>query len=233
MNPDCITNTTGFSATLSNRHEYRVFTLPLLDGATGKLMSLLTCETQNQNTLFSLEGPDRAGVLAYVTWLFREFGIYIESCHGARLKHSLGSFFELMHSPENEEKARRMCDQFHHKAPVFCPRPLVPFDRVYDLRVGIQRDDCGLLYKPTQFLADHDVNVRFFRADKDDLGGLAGLPEVQVSARLEVPPTLELGRLRDGLAGAFPSGSKAVLREVLKLRDGRPVAGDEFYVVGV
>src|SRR4051812_37073434 len=100
--------TAWLAAPVPDGNELGCFTLPLWDDHTGELLSVLTCQTDRDNTVFNWGGPDRAGILEYATGLFLEDGVEIGSCHGARLKHDQGSFFELVHSPENDLNVQRM-----------------------------------------------------------------------------------------------------------------------------
>ncbi|OWK38959.1 hypothetical protein FRUB_06335 [Fimbriiglobus ruber] len=113
-----------------------------------------------------------------------------------------------------------MAEHLKKDAGDFELRSLVGFDRLYNLNVEVLKDECGLLYPVADFLATNDVNLRYFRADKDDLGGLDGLPEVQVFAQLEVPPSMTEQQLRDGLELRCPAWSRVTLREVWKRSSG-------------
>ena len=76
------------------------------------------------------------------------------------------------------------------------------------------------------------MNVRFFRADKDDLGGLAGRPGgAGVGPDSKCPRRLDLEVLKEGMANAFPTDSRVTLQEVMKLQVGKVVPGEELYVV--
>jgi glycine cleavage system regulatory protein len=193
------------------KYHREFFTVALENPNAGRLITTLTCKVANNMLLVTVDGEERRGVLAFVTKAFTDFGVNIESCNGRRMKFTQGCYFELTHSPENEEKVRAMFEHLErHASGQFSPKALVPFDRVYDLKVDVLHDRVGLLYPMAALLASHNVNLRYFRAHKEDLGGLHAdlLAEVEVTAGLELPVGLNLEWLQEELRKVCPPGSR-------------------------
>jgi glycine cleavage system regulatory protein len=206
--------------------EGEFFTAPLTTDSQ-EVAAVLTCSLMDQVVLVNVEGFDRPGILFYVAELFERFEVNIESCEGKRLLHAQGSRFELSHSRENKERVRGMCDALvTAKAPPFVVRPVVGFDRVFDLDLMVKHDRSGLLVPLAKFLAERDVNLRSFDAHRDDRCGLLTDPEVRVRARLEVPHGLDTRELHAELLAVCPAETSLTLTEVWKLVDGKPARGN-------
>ena len=201
-------------------------TVDLFDPATRQLLGTLTVHAGPDRLTVSFEGFDRPGVLAFLLGLLVAAGVDVEACHGERLKVTQGSYFELTHTPANAARVRALVAALRTSPPPFRPGPLRPFDRVVDLRLSVPQDGTGLLLPLAELLADSGVNIRFFRADRDEFGGPeagAGepLPEVRVLARLELPRGLDLGDFRDGLERVSPPHAALTVQTVWKLHNGR------------
>lgn len=198
--------------------------LPLKDRTNGKPLGVFGFHLSANDLEVTVSGLDRPGVLAYLARAFKKFALNIESCAGEKLKHCQGSHFELISSEENVGKLAELyeyllCDDG------FRPGRLVPFDRIVDLFIEVPHDQTGLLSPVADLLADHDVNLRKFRADKEDglfVGADPDACPVSVFARVEIPVRLDLGRLHQHLLDSCPDGSEVTLKSVLGLVDGRP-----------
>lgn len=174
----------------------------------------------------SVRGLDRPGFLRYMTALYKKFDVNVEGAFGRRLNLLQGSDFEFTHTPENLEKVRAMLDDLvRGNVPDFVVTPVVPFDRVFELKVKFAEDASGLLFPLADFLADNSVNVKMFAAEKDPFGELLGRPAVFADVMLEVPAALGNRALYNGLLETT-GGSEVTLTERVRLGDnGKPVEG--------
>jgi predicted amino acid-binding ACT domain protein len=171
----------------------------------------------------TVTGLDSPGILAYLVGAFKKFDLNIESCAGERLVKTQGSHFEFSAGPSNLDKLAQLYD-YLLRDDNFRLQRAVAFDRLYDLFVEFSHDRVGLLHPLASVLAENSVNLRKFRADKEDLFTLT--PDVDapvsVSARLEVPVGLDLGWLHEQLLEGCPDDSEVTFRSVVELVDGRP-----------
>jgi glycine cleavage system regulatory protein len=203
------------------KYHREFFTIALENPSEGRLITTLTCKVANNMLLVTVDGEECCGVLAFITKAFADFGVNIESCNGRRMKFTQGCYFELTHSRQNEERVRNMFDYLERNAgSQFRPKPVVIFDRVYDIKIDVLRDQTGLLSLMAELFARNNVNLRYFRADTEDHSGrqlefaTADEPEVEITAGLDLPVGLSWEWLREELQNVCPPDS--VLNEALR-----------------
>lgn len=185
--------------------------------------------------LVAVYGYDRPGVLEYTTNLFRLNGVQIASCFGAQLKskfkNKLGCYFDLTHK-HSAERVGALCEKLMaNEVPPFTVRPLRAFDRVFDLNLEFAKDEAGLLFPVSSFLANLGVNFQSFNARPDDFSGLPGFPQVKVDARVELPVGVESHEVFTGLLkpGVTPVNTFVGLRELRRFQNNTPVRGTQLF----
>ena len=180
----------------------------------------LTYKVFPNDTTIMTDGVDQPGVAAYLTANLERFGLSYSVCVGERGIHGQGTRFELPSTPDTRTRLRSMYEHIQQHPEEFKPRQPVEFDRLCNLAIRMPHDGCGLLTRATAYLADRNINMRYVRAEKDDLNKALGLHEVKVFAQLEVPG-IDLEILETELRQVCPGKSEVKLRELWR----RPTGG--------
>jgi glycine cleavage system regulatory protein len=168
----------------------------------GRLSFLLL----DNRLLVNVVGLHRPGLLAYLTKKFLDFKADIEWCSGERLRRGAGALFEI--TGPSKEDFGHLCDEFlNHDLPLLGPLDFVP-TRFFDLLVKVPRNQSGLLHTVAKVLADHNVDLAYFMADK-----VGGKHQVMILARLELAAGVNELDLRVKLEKSCPEGSVVDLQE--------------------
>jgi hypothetical protein len=176
------------------------------------LLHLTYATFPNVITLVS-DGVDQPGVAAYLTTNLQRFGLNYDACTCERGVHGQGARFELPNTPDSFRGLQLMYEHIQRHPEEFKPRMPVEFDRLINVAIRMPKDGCGLLTRPTAYLAERDINMRYLRAEKSELDKVLGLHEVKVIAQLEVPG-IETSILETELLHTCPGRSEVKLQEL-------------------
>jgi len=180
---------------------------------TGYPLLTITYKAFPNDSTVMCDGVNQPGVAAYLMGNLQRFGLSYNVCVGERGVHGQGARFELPSAPDTWQGLWSMYEHIKNHPEEFEPRQPVEFDRLYNLAIQMPRDVCGILSQQMTYLADKNVNVRYVRAEKDEVNHVLGLPEVKLFAQLEVPG-IDIEVLENDLRLICPRESKVKLRQL-------------------